>query len=202
MSFPMQPRYLRVNERDNVAVVVNQGGLPAGARFADGLALGEAVPEAHKVALADIAKGDAIVRYGVTIGIANRAIARGSWVHEGLMTEPEAPPLDDCPLATATPETAAATRGIHVRGLSQSGWVGGNKEHSGHQHDGAMRGGDGGVRGAADQGRDCCRAIRMWTMLWPVTHPYGCGVAIDAPGAEIPIRTLRNLALHPNFGGE
>ncbi len=35
-----------------------------------------------------------------------------------------------------------------------------------------------------------------------ITHPYGCGVAIDAPGAAIPIRTLRNLALHPNFGGE
>ena len=35
-----------------------------------------------------------------------------------------------------------------------------------------------------------------------IAHPYGCGVAIDAPGAAIPIRTLRNLALHPNFGGE
>ena len=35
-----------------------------------------------------------------------------------------------------------------------------------------------------------------------ITHPYGCGVAIDAPGAEIPIRTLRNMALNPNLGGE
>jgi galactarate dehydratase len=35
-----------------------------------------------------------------------------------------------------------------------------------------------------------------------ITHPYGCGVAIDAPSAAIPIRTLRNLALNPNFGGE
>ncbi len=33
-------------------------------------------------------------------------------------------------------------------------------------------------------------------------HGYGCGVAIDAPGAEIPIRTLRHIALNPNFGGE
>jgi galactarate dehydratase len=32
-------------------------------------------------------------------------------------------------------------------------------------------------------------------------HNYGCGVAIDAPGAEIPIRTLRNIARNPNFGG-
>jgi galactarate dehydratase len=33
-------------------------------------------------------------------------------------------------------------------------------------------------------------------------HGYGCGVAIDAPGAEIPIRTLRHISLNPNFGGE
>ena len=33
-------------------------------------------------------------------------------------------------------------------------------------------------------------------------HTYGCGVAIDAPDAIIPIRTLRNISLNPNFGGE
>src|SRR5438552_16843086 len=33
-------------------------------------------------------------------------------------------------------------------------------------------------------------------------HGYGCGVAIDAPDAIIPIRTLRNISLNPNFGGE
>jgi galactarate dehydratase len=32
-------------------------------------------------------------------------------------------------------------------------------------------------------------------------HTYGCGVAIDAPDAIIPIRTLRNIASNPNFGG-
>ena len=34
-----------------------------------------------------------------------------------------------------------------------------------------------------------------------ITHTYGCGVAIDAPGAAIPIRTIRNLTYHPNIGG-
>ena len=36
----------------------------------------------------------------------------------------------------------------------------------------------------------------------PLTHAYGCGVAINAPDAAVPIRTLQNLALNPNFGGE
>ena len=35
-----------------------------------------------------------------------------------------------------------------------------------------------------------------------ITHAYGCGVAINAPGAAVPIRTLQNLARNPNFGGE
>jgi galactarate dehydratase len=34
-----------------------------------------------------------------------------------------------------------------------------------------------------------------------VTHGYGCGVAIDAAGAAIPIRTLKHISLHPNFSG-
>jgi len=35
-----------------------------------------------------------------------------------------------------------------------------------------------------------------------LNHAYGCGVAINAPAAIVPIRTLLNLARNPNFGGE
>ena len=35
-----------------------------------------------------------------------------------------------------------------------------------------------------------------------VTHPYGCGVAINAPEAKVPIRAITNVIRHPNFGGE
>jgi len=35
-----------------------------------------------------------------------------------------------------------------------------------------------------------------------IEHGYGCGVAIDAPDAGVPIRTLRHISLNPNFGGE
>ena len=33
-------------------------------------------------------------------------------------------------------------------------------------------------------------------------HSYGCGIAIDAPGAIVPIRTIKHIAQNPNFGGE
>ncbi len=35
-----------------------------------------------------------------------------------------------------------------------------------------------------------------------LNHHYGCGVAIEAPGAIVPIRTLQNIARNPNFGNE
>jgi galactarate dehydratase len=35
-----------------------------------------------------------------------------------------------------------------------------------------------------------------------ITHDYGCGMAPKAPNADIPIRTLHNIARNPNLGGE
>src|SRR5204862_2609648 len=77
------PLTLRMHERDNVAIVANDGGLLAGTVLADGVTLRERVPRAHKVALVDIPTGEPVLRYNVTIGHALRDIAAGSWVHEG-----------------------------------------------------------------------------------------------------------------------
>ena len=56
-----KPLRIAIDGRDNVAIVVNAGGLPAGTAFEDGLTLVEAVPQGHKVAIADIAEGEAVV---------------------------------------------------------------------------------------------------------------------------------------------
>ena len=196
------PRSLRVDERDNVAVVVNRGGLPAGSRFAAGLVLGEAIPEAHKVALADLAKGYAIVRYGVTIGYANRAIARGSWVHEGLMTRAgSAAARAIVRWLRRRPSRCRRSRDTRSRATAilMARWE--RRTFSASA-----------PRCSAWRRRWSYAVKRIKAEILPrypnvddvvaITHPYGCGVAIDAPGAAIPIRTLRNLALHPNFGGE
>ena len=67
------PRRIQVDKRDNVAIVVNALGLPAGTAFPDGLTLNHFVPQGHKVALADIADGGDIIRYGEVIGTAKGA---------------------------------------------------------------------------------------------------------------------------------
>jgi galactarate dehydratase len=192
---------IRVDAKDNVAVVVHEGGLPAGARPEPELVLREAVPEAHKVALVDLNEGDAILRYGVTIGHANRAIARGSWVHEGLIKEPEAPALVDCPLATETPEPLSPLEGYTFEGYKNADGTVGTKNLLGISTT---------VQCVAATVDYAVKRIKAEILpryanvddVVAITHPYGCGVAIDAPGAAIPTRTLRNLALHPAFGGE
>src|ERR1700759_878092 len=64
------PRRIQVRPEDNVAIVVNQLGLPAGTEFPDGLVLNAFVPNGHKVALTDIPDGGDIRRYNEVIGTA------------------------------------------------------------------------------------------------------------------------------------
>lgn len=54
------PMLIRMHPNDNVAVVVRDGGLPAGTDVGDGIVLLEHVPQAHKVVLGALKKGDAV----------------------------------------------------------------------------------------------------------------------------------------------
>ena len=73
----------QVNAQDNVATLLdNASGTVqlVGAQKQD-LQLREKIERGHKVALKDIAAGEAIIKYGVRIGHASQPIARGAWVH-------------------------------------------------------------------------------------------------------------------------
>ncbi len=195
------PLTIRMHADDNVAIVANDGGLPAGTVLADGLVLRDRVPQAHKVALTDIAQGAPVVRYGVTIGRAAQPLAAGSWVHERLLEMPAARPLEGLPLATVRPAPQPPLEGHTFEGYRNA--------------DGSV-----GTRNilAITQTVQCVAGVtdfavqRIKAELLPrfpnvddvvaLEHGYGCGVAIDAPDAVIPIRTLRNISLNPNFGGE
>src|SRR5471032_2424228 len=109
------PRYILMHDNDNVAIVVNDGGLPAGAVFPSGLTLLQAIPQGHKVALRALAKGDAIVRYNVTIGHAAMDLAAGSWIAEAQVTLPPARELSNLPIATVKPPTPAPLDGYTLR---------------------------------------------------------------------------------------
>ncbi|MFY8179694.1 MAG: SAF domain-containing protein, partial [Limnohabitans sp.] len=97
----MQPHTLRMHANDNVAIVANVGGLPAGTTLPSGVVLKDKVPQGHKVALVDVPHNAPVLRYGIPIGYALKDIAAGSWVHERLLHMPEATGLDQLPMATA-----------------------------------------------------------------------------------------------------
>ncbi len=196
-----QPIYIRMHEADNVAIVANDGGLAAGTVFDGGLTLRDKVPQGHKVALTDIARGAEVRRYNVTIGRALNDIPAGSWVHERLLAMPDARSLDGLPIATVKPPALPPLDGYTFEGYRNA--------------DGSV-----GTRNilAITTTVQCVAGVvdfavqRIKAELLPrfpnvddvvgLEHTYGCGVAIDAPDAVIPIRTLRNISLNPNFGGE
>ncbi|HEX4027819.1 MAG TPA: galactarate dehydratase [Rhizomicrobium sp.] len=195
------PRRIQVAPGDNVAIVVNGLGLPAGTAFPDGLVLNQFVPQGHKVALADIADGGDIVRYNEVIGTAKGAIARGDWVNEDNVVMGSAPPLDRLEMATRPPPKPEPLTGYTFEGYRNADGTVGTKNIL-----------------AVSTSVQCVSGTmefalkRIKAELLPrypnvdevvaLTHAYGCGVAINAPAAVVPIRTLQNLANNPNFGGE
>jgi galactarate dehydratase len=206
MSLPLKasarkPHYVRLHDDDNVAIVVDDFGLPRGTEFSCGLTLLEHVPQGHKVALSNVAKDAAITRYGQVIGYAVRPIQKGSWVEESLVRMPEPPALDSLPLATRIPAPQPPLEGWTFEGYRNPDGTVGTKNVLGISTSVQC------VAGTLEHALE-----RIKNELLPrfpnvddvvgLTHTYGCGVAIDAPGAEIPIRTLQNLARNPNFGGQ
>ncbi len=196
----LQPLYVKVDPRDTVAIIANEGGLPVGTQFDSGLTLVEDIPEAHKVALNDIEPGEPIKRYGTVIGHAKDFIARGGWVNDERMSLPAPPSLHGLPLATAVPTPLRPLEGYTFEGFANADGSAGTKNLLGITTTVQC------VAPTVDfavkriQAEMLPRYPRVDGVL-ALTHNYGCGVAIDAPGAEIPIRTLRNLCQNPNLGG-
>ena len=190
---------------DQVAIVANDGGMPAGTVLPGpvgaGLTLRERVPQAHKVALVDLPSGSAVRRYNVTIGYARADIPAGSWVHEKLLDLPAARELQGLPMATVQPAPLPPLEGRTFQGYRNADGSVGTRNLL------AITTTVQCVAGVLDVAVE--RIRRELLPQYPnvdgvvgLEHTYGCGVAIDAPEAPIPIRTLRNISLNPNFGGE
>ena len=194
------PLYIQVRPDDNVAIIVDAAGLPPGTEFPSGLVLREHVPQGHKVNLLDLDEGAPIIRYGEVIGFATRAIPRGSWVDGSLVRIPDAPSLDTLPMATKVPPPPEPLDGFTFEGYRNTDGTVGTKNLLGVSIS---------VQCVAGVVEHAIRRIRAELLprypnvdgVVELDHTYGCGVAITAPGADIPIRTLRNIARNPNFGG-
>ena len=194
------PRVIRMHADDNVAIVANEFGLAAGAQLLLGPALREHVPQGHKVGLVDIAKGAPVRRYNVVIGYAAQALPAGSWINEHRLVMPTPPALEGLPIATRNAPLAPPLEGFSFEGYRNSDGSVGTRNLLAITT--TVQCVSGVVEHAVRRIRD--ELLPRYPNVDDVVgleHIYGCGVAIDAPEAEIPIRTLRNISFNPNFGG-
>lgn len=192
---------VRMHEADNVVVVASTGGLKAGITLDTGLELLEDVPQGHKVAVVDIAQGESVVRYGEVIGEALQNLKAGQWVNEDRIAMPGARDLTGLENDLAEPQSLEPLEGYTFEGYRNADGTVGTKNVLGISTSVQC------VAGVLDYA-----VKRIKSELLPqyqnvddvvaLNHTYGCGVAINAPAAIVPIRTLQNIARNPNFGGE
>lgn len=194
---------LRMHADDNVALAAVD--LPAGRRVqVDGIAvtLRQAVPYGHKLALAPIARGDLVFKYGQPIGRATVAIAPGDFVHthnveslrgRGDVSQAELPDLTS--LQARNTDVRARSGGCDALGAPLSGTFMGYRRKDGRV----------GVRNhvlvlASVQ---CANSVvdRIGLALPEVvaiSHAWGCSQMGD--DLLQTRRVLEEYASHPNVG--
>ena len=188
MSLP----YIRVDDRDNVAIILHPEGFTAR----------EHIPQSNKIALKDFDAHEPVIRYGQVIGYAASPIPARFLDSAG-----DARYAGTCRrsisfrLPPAVPAPSPPLEGYTFEGYRNADGSTGTRNILGITTT---------VQCVAPTVDYAVRRIK--TEILPrypnvddvvaITHTYGCGVAIDAPGAAIPIRTIRNLTYHPNIGSE
>ncbi|MCC9295028.1 galactarate dehydratase [Clostridium sp. MT-14] len=196
----MEPLYIKINPKDNVAVIVNKGGLKKDTLLDGGFKLLSDIPEANKVMLEDVSKDEPIIRYGEIIGYAKSDLKKGSWLHEDKVRLPRACPLDNLKSGYMV-EHYNPLEGYTFLGYRNDDGSVGTKNILGITT--TVQCSEGVVNVAVDRIRsELLPKYKNVDDVVALNHLYGCGVAIYGDNAEIPIRAIRNLSKNPNFGGQ
>lgn len=191
---------IKIKDIDNVAIAVRD--LKAGTEVFAGIIAIDNIPQAHKIALVNIPKDAPIIRYGVVLGYAIDNIKQGQWINENMLILPTPPSVDSMEFATniitKLPKDIRTT------------WLGYKNPNGGYAGTRNILGINTTVQcvtGVLNRAveiikRDLLPKYPNVDGVVAVNHAYGCGVAINAPEAVIPIRILKNISKHPNFGGQ
>lgn len=200
MSTHNAPKCIRITDRDNVAIAVD--AVPRGTLVMEGVTTRQDIPQGHKIALQDIPEGGAVIRYGVELGCALRPIRKGEWIDETMLRLPEPPALDDMKFGTHIRRDLPKPPVTTFEGYRSpdGGYAGARNILAIHTTVQCVTG----VLNVAVERirRELLPRYPHVDAVVPINHAYGCGVAIHAPDAVVPIRALRNLIRNPNFGGE
>ena len=194
------PLYIRIKDNDNVAITVDT--IKKGTMVIDGVLANEDIPQGHKIALTDIPKEKEIIRYGVVLGYALRDIKKGDWINEKMLELPTPPDVDHMNYAVNIVKELPVAPIRTFEGYKNL-----NGGYAGTRNILAINTTVQCVTGVLNVAVDRIKKELLPKYpnvddVVPINHAYGCGVAINAPNAVIPIRALKNIARNPNFGGE
>ncbi len=194
------PLYIKIKDCDNVAITVDT--IKKGTVVMEGILANEDIPQGHKIALTDIKQGQDIIRYGVILGYALQNIQIGDWINEKMLELPTPPDVDHMNYAVNIVNKLPVAP---VRTFE--GYRNPNGGYAGTRNILAISTTVQCVTGVLNVAVEKIKKELLPKYpnvdgVVPINHAYGCGVAINAPNAVIPIRALRNLTQNPNFGGE
>lgn len=191
---------VKVHDNDNVAVAINE--IKSGTKISDDLVAKNDIPRAHKIALTSIKKDEEIVRYGVVLGYAIDDVEKGQWINEHMVRLPKAPSVDDMEFGTNINNNLPEAKVKTFEGYKNpKGGYAGTRNILGIST--TVQCVTGVLNVAVTKMKEELLPKYPYVDdIVPINHAYGCGVAINATEAKVPIRALRNLVHNPNFGGE
>jgi altronate hydrolase/galactarate dehydratase len=194
----LPPRLIRLHPADNVAVALED--VAPGRFLADfGFDARTEVGRGHKMALADLAEGTPVIRYGQIIGVATAHIPAGAHVHShnlgmGDHRQDHAFGADCRPL-----DPAAGQRSF--MGYRRADGKVGTRNYLGILTS---------VNCSGSVARFIAEAAEKAAWLAdypnidgivPIVHGTGCGMSAADEGYRTLFRTLAGYARNPNFGG-
>ena len=192
---------LRLHPADNVVVVKRP--LKPGVELESGslrLVMAKGIPPGHKLAIAEIADGAPVTKYGQTIGFAKGRIAPGDHVHTHNVELRDfgrdyAFGVDARPVAY---RSAAEMRSF--QGYARPNGKAGTRNYIGIIS--SVNCSAGVSRYVADRfrGPDFARDFPGIDGVVPFTHKIGCGIQPGAPH-ELLQRVTAGIARHPNIAG-
>ena len=192
------PRTIRLNASDNLVVAVD--AIPEGAAILGAFARAR-IPKGHKMAIAAIAEGEAVRKFGQTIGFAHGDIAAGDHIHthncdfkafaRDYRFAEDAKPYAPLPLS----------RRATFQGFRRADGRAGTRNYIGILTS---------VNCSASVARFMAEAVTRSGILadYPnidgvvsFVHGTGCGMASKGEGFDVLKRTQWGYATNPNVGG-
>lgn len=190
---------IHLHPADNVAVATRD--LPKGHAISCGgrsLDLVGPVKLGHKVALSAIPVGQAITKYGQTIGFATEDIAPGQWLHTHNLTAGQF--ARDYAAASEIPPEPAPLAGRTFQGYKRPDRLPGTRNYiaviSTVNCSATVS-----KYVAAKFSGDALRAYPNVDGVVAFTHGGGCGMQFGGEGHATLNRVMGGMARHPNIGG-